>query len=97
MSANIKYSVDTCSNCHQVKLVQHKPHGQLEPLSPAASLFSKITIDFISNLLPYNWQGKVFNSILVLVDRYTKIAMYILSKMDWETKIMANVVAETLL
>ena len=97
MSANIKHYIDTCLNCHRVKSVQHKPHGQLEPLPPATSLFSEITMDFITNLLPCNRQSQVFNSIFVLVDRYTKMAMYIPSMIDWEVETMANVVAKTLL
>ena len=61
------------------------------------SCFSEITMDFITDLLLCNWKDQVFNSILILVDRYMKMAMYILSWMDWEVKIMANVVAKTLL
>ena len=34
-------------------------------------------MDFITDLLPSNLYGKVYDSILVVVDRYTKIAWYI--------------------
>ena len=54
-------------------------------------------MNFITNLLLYNWQDQVFNSILVFVDRYTKIAMYIPSRMDWKAETIADVVAKTLL
>ena len=97
MNVNIKHYVNICSNCYWVKLVQHKPYGQLQLLPLAASPFSKITIDFITDLLPCNQKSQVFNSILVFVDRYTKIAMYIPSQIDWKAKTMANVIAKTLL
>ena len=96
MSANIKQYVDTCSNCHQVKLVRHKPHGQLKPLPLAASPFSEITMDFITNLQSCNWQSQMFNLILILVNRYMKMAMYISSRMDWEAETMTNVVVKIL-
>ena len=63
----------------------------------AASLFSEIIIDFITNLLPCSRKGQVSNSILVLVDRYTKMAIYILSQIDWEAETIADVVVKTLL
>ena len=34
-------------------------------------------MDFITDLLPSNLHGKVYDSILVVVDRYTKMARYI--------------------
>ena len=80
-----------------MKLVQHKLHGQLEPLPPTVFPFSEIMMDFITDLPPGNWRGQVFNLILVLVDRYTKMAMYILSGIDWEAETIANIVAEILL
>ena len=97
MSANIKQYVNTCLNCHRVKLIRHKLHGQLELLSPAAFPFNEIMIDFITNLPPCNRRGQVFDLILVLVDRYTKMAMYISSRMDWEAKTMTDVVTKILL
>ena len=35
-------------------------------------------MDFITDLPPSNFHGKVYDSILVVVDKYTKIAWYIL-------------------
>jgi transposase InsO family protein len=34
-------------------------------------------MDFITDLPPSRWRGQVFNSILVIVDRFTKMARYI--------------------
>jgi hypothetical protein len=37
----------------------------------------ELTMDFIVDLPPSAYEGKAYNSILVIVDRYTKIARYI--------------------
>ena len=97
MSANIKHYIDTCSNCHWVKLVWHKPHRQLKPLPPAAFLFSEIMMDFIIDFPTCNWQSQVFNSILVLVNRYMKMTIYIPSRINWKAETIADVVTKTLL
>ena len=54
ISANIKQYVNMCLNYHWVKLIRHKPHGQLELLPSAAFLFDEITMDFIIDLLLYS-------------------------------------------
>jgi hypothetical protein len=48
------------------------------PLRP----WEEITLDFIIRLLLLRFQGKVFNSILVIIDRYIKIARYIITIKD---------------
>jgi uncharacterized membrane protein len=37
----------------------------------------ELIIDFIIDLPPSAYEGKAYNSILVIVDRYTKIVRYI--------------------
>jgi small neutral amino acid transporter SnatA (MarC family) len=34
-------------------------------------------MDFISSIPPSKWRGKVYNALLVIIDRYTKMALYI--------------------
>ena len=51
---------------------RQKPYGELEPLHPPSEAFATITADFIVKLPPSKWQGKVYDSILVVVDALTK-------------------------
>jgi hypothetical protein len=39
--------------------------------------FKELSIDFIINLLLSIRDGRVYNSILVIIDRYTKMSIYI--------------------
>jgi hypothetical protein len=39
--------------------------------------FQELSIDFIVNLLPSTCNGRVYDAILVIVDRFTKMSIYI--------------------
>jgi hypothetical protein len=66
-----------CDICVRSKLDRHKPYGQLKSLSIPQGLWEAITMDFIIKLPPsrdpFNPQGSPFDSILVVVDRFTKM------------------------
>ena len=56
---------------------RYRPYREMYPLLLPNSLFQELSIDFIVNLPLSSRNGSVYNSILVVVDRYTKIARYI--------------------
>ena len=92
MYKDVKHYVETCAKCHRAKAVRHKPWGQLSSLPLPRAPFSDMTMDFITDLPPSMRRGLVSDSILVAVDRYTKFAIYIPSRMDWSAEIMADAV-----
>lgn len=65
--------VSTCDICNRAKVPHHKPHGLLQPLPIPAQCWTSISMDFIVELPASN----NFNSILVVVDRLTKMAHFI--------------------
>ena len=60
---------------------QHRSYGELNALPQPTGPWKKITIDFITNLSPSKQKGNVYDTILVVVDRYTKGVRYILTTM----------------
>ncbi|EIW70139.1 hypothetical protein TREMEDRAFT_30259, partial [Tremella mesenterica DSM 1558] len=62
-----------CAVCQRAKTNRQKPHGELKPLEVATKPWSSISMDFIEELP--NSHG--YNSILVVVDRLTKWAIFI--------------------
>ena len=52
------------------------------------------TLDFITDLPPSVCRGQVFDSILVVVDRYTKFSLYIPSRKDWDAENLADALVE---
>jgi transposase InsO family protein len=70
--------VRSCTDCKRNKPIRHKPYGELRPLPIPLRPWSSISMDFIEELPLSNG----FNSILVIVDRFTKYAYYIPTRTD---------------
>jgi hypothetical protein len=65
--------IRTCDLCLRTKASHHKPFGPLRFLPVPDRPWSSISMDFIEGLPPSNG----FDTILVVVDRLTKMAMFI--------------------
>jgi len=64
--------VKSCDTCAQSKAPRHRPFGLLQPLLIPSRPWGSITMDFITDLPTV----KNKNSILVVVDRLTKMAHF---------------------
>ncbi len=62
-----------------MKPARHKPWGTAQSLPIPQALWTDIALDFIVGLpeSQKSDRGKSYNSILVIVDRFSKIARYI--------------------
>lgn len=68
-----------CSLCAKTKARRHKPYGELQPLPVAQRPWHSITMDFITKL-PLSEDpatGAFYDSILVIVDRFTKFSYFV--------------------
>ena len=74
---DVKEHVKSCQTCELARSPRHKPYGELQPLQAPTEPFQSITMDMITGLPPVTRSGKVFDAILVIVDRFTKFARYI--------------------
>lgn len=77
MRQEVKEYVRTCPVCQRTKTKRHRPYGELAPFKPPSRPWQEITMDFIVALPPSRFRGKVYDAILVVVDRFTKMARYI--------------------
>jgi transposase InsO family protein len=77
MAKEIKGYVAGCATCQRIKPTRHKPYRELQSLPPPTGPWRDITMDFVTDLPPSKRRGKAYDSILVVVDRYTKMARYI--------------------
>jgi transposase InsO family protein len=77
MARDVRDYVATCTTCQRIKPARHKPYGELQSLPLPRGPWADITMDFITDLPPSKKRGKAYDSILVVVDRYTKTARYI--------------------
>jgi Reverse transcriptase (RNA-dependent DNA polymerase)/RNase H-like domain found in reverse transcriptase/Integrase zinc binding domain/Chromo (CHRromatin Organisation MOdifier) domain len=77
MRKDVREHVQTCDVCQRTKVKRHRPYGALSSFPIPSRPWQEITLDFITGLPPSRFRGKVYDSILVLVDRYTKMARYV--------------------
>ena len=56
---------------------RHRPYGEMQPLPFPQGPFQELSMDFITDLPPSNRNGSVYDAVLVVVDRYTKMSRYI--------------------
>ena len=76
MSQYVKDYVSTCPLCNHSKPRRFQKHGQLRPLPIPNGPWEDITMDLITELPESEYLHQTYNSILVIIDRYTKMAHY---------------------
>ena len=69
----IRDYVDSCFECCKNKNKRHKKYGELQPLPIPEGPWISLSMDFISQLPLSNG----FDSILVVVDRFSKMSIFI--------------------
>ena len=78
MRRDVKEYVTTCHICQITKPRLHRPHGYLAEAEVPARPWSQISMDFITGLpTSKRYDGKEYDSILVIVDRFTKYSLFI--------------------
>jgi hypothetical protein len=94
MSKDVKKYVDSCSTCHRIKFVRHKSHELLQAFSISKSSRQDWTMNFITDLSFSKHRKIVYNSILMIIDRYIKFSLYISSKKIWNVENLTNVLID---
>ncbi len=78
---DVKTYVKGCDVCLASKAVRHKPYGDLQSLPIPTHRWKDLSIDFVTSLpISANWKRDSYDSILVIVDRLTKMIHYELVK-----------------
>jgi hypothetical protein len=90
MNKDVKKYVDSCSTCHRIKLVRHKSHDLLQALSISKNSKQNWTMNFITDLSSSKHRDIVYDSILMIIDRYTKFSLYISLKKTWNVENLTN-------
>ena len=74
---NVEAYVKGCDVCLTLKAVRHKPYDDLQSLPVLTHQWKDLSIDFVTGLsISTNWKRDSYNSILVIVDRLTKMVYY---------------------
>ena len=74
---DIEAYVKGCDVCLGSKAVRHKPYGDLQSLPVPTHRWKDLSMDFVTGLpISTDWKGDSYDSILVIVDRLTKMVHY---------------------
>lgn len=79
--------------CLASKSVRHKPYNNLQSLSVLTYQLKDLSMNFVTGLLVLtNWKSKTYNSILVIVNRLIKIAIFKLVKVTIDTPSLVEII-----
>ena len=82
LARDVREYVATCSTCQNIATPRHKPYGKLESLPVPKGPWQEVSLDFITQL-PSSYIGtRAYDAVLVVVDRYTKMARFIPTTTD---------------
>jgi hypothetical protein len=91
LKQDLKEFIDGCLYCKRAKPTRHAPYGHLQPLPVPSGPWASVTMDFITDLPPSRLNGLVYDTILVVVDRFSKQAHYVPTRKDLDAKGLAEV------
>ena len=81
--------------CLASKAIKHKLYGDLRSLPIPTHQWKDLSMDFVTGLLlPADWKGDNYDSILVIVDRLTKMVNYKLVKVTNNAPGLAEVIID---
>jgi transposase InsO family protein len=86
----VKDYTNSCQACERSKPRRHLPYGLLGAEAPSSAPWEDITLDFITDLPPSELLGRVYDSILVVVDRFTKMAHYVPCRKEVQAEGLAD-------
>ncbi len=84
--------INGCSTCQRVKTSRQRPHGFLKTLEVPQGPWQDISMDFIEELP----KSSGYNSILVVVDRLTKWAVFIPTKTTLNSTGLADILIKSI-
>jgi transposase InsO family protein len=86
IAEDVRAYVATCPICQGKAIHRHRPYGQLQPLPVPTDIwdspFKEISLDWIDGLPPSTKDGREYNSILTVVCRVTKYALFLPTRDD---------------
>ena len=91
MSKDIKKYIQSCDVCQRVKAFRHCFYDETTSLLISVRSWKKISMNFIIKLSFNRYENNIYNIIFVVVDRYSKMTLYIFAKSTWSTEDLVDV------
>ena len=88
---NIKKYFEFCIDCSQIKFTKHMFYNFLDFKSISKNFRQDWILNFIHNFFSCRFLNEIYDNKLVIVNRFTKYAIYISVRKNWKIKNLANV------
>jgi hypothetical protein len=92
LPTSVRQYVAGCEVCHRIKAARHPRHGVNMPIEPPNQPWEGVTMDFVTDL-PESTES-AYTGILVVVDRLTKMAIYLPCRKDVDSPELARMFFE---
>jgi transposase InsO family protein len=73
---DVQRYVAQCKECQWSHAKRHRPYGNLQSLETPLGPWTDLSMDFITDLPPSRGRQGVYDAILVITDRFTKMVLY---------------------
>ena len=90
MLKDIKKYIQSCDVFQCVKTFRHYFYDKTTSLFISARFWKEISMNFIIELSFNYYENDIYNVILVVIDRYSKMTLYIFAKSTWSTEDFAD-------
>ena len=98
LTHNVKAYVQGCDVCPAFKAVRHKFYCNLQSLPIPTDYWKNLLINFVTGLpISTNWKRDSYDSILVIVNRLTKMVYYKLVKIIINTPRLEEVIIDVVM
>ena len=91
---DIDVYVQECEVYQRTKTSRHRLYDELVSLLVLTRSWVEIFMNFITKLLANRHENDVYDFILVIIDKYTKMSLYILVKFTWSIENLIDVFFE---
>ena len=90
MIRSVKEYFEFCIDCYRIKFTKHKFYNFLKFLSMLKNFRQDWILNFIIDFLSCRFLNEIYNSILMIVNRFPKYVIYISIRKNWKIKNLAN-------
>ena len=97
MTKDIKEYVKNCDMCQRTKTLHHRFYNEFSSLFISTRLWTKILMNFIIKFLLNCYDDDIYDAILIIIDRFSKMTHYIFVKSMWSIENLINVLFNKML
>ena len=91
MLKDIKEYIQNCDICQCVKTLRHRLYDETTSLFISVRFWEEISMNFIIEFFSSRYENDIYDATLVVIDRYSKMTLYILAKSTWSAEDFADV------